>query len=200
MSCIYKLTFADGRLYVGATSGDPQIRFNAHRRKSKKARSVLYRAWRLLGAPTLEVLAVVERSRLFDEEIKWIAELRTEYPGGYNTTGGGEVSPASSPAVALKISASRKGMIFSAEHRKNLSIAHKGRPSPKRGVLMPEDQKAKLKDAWTRRRLRPDSEETRAKKSAASRGRRHTPEARAKVSEARKAYWAARRSADAATV
>jgi hypothetical protein len=196
---IYVLTFSDGKKYIGLTIRTPEYRICQHRYRAGRGRSFLYRAWRELGEPTMEVLlSDVPVSDLPGEEIRLIALHKTEWPGGYNTLPGGEMAPSANAVVAAKISKSRMGMVFSETHIRNLSISHKGKPSPKRGIPMSEEQKQKLRLAWVTRRVNhPYLDETRVKIGNAFRGRKGkvmSAEARQKMSIAKKAYWAAKKS------
>lgn len=195
MGDVYQLIFADGRSYIGITTKTAAQRYAAHSRQAKCGRSVVYEAWRRLGPPQLVILQELpDKNALAAAEVRWIAELGTFVPGGYNSTFGGETSPSSTPLVARKISEQRKGIKFSPQHLLNLSLAHRGKPSPKKGIAMSDEQRSKLKEAWKRRRLFPESEETRRKKSIASTGRWHRPVTRERIRAARIAYWAARRN------
>lgn len=50
---------------------------------------------------------------------------------------------------------SKKGRIFTAEHKAKLSVAKKGKPSPRRGIPMSEEQKKKLSDGHKLLGIRP---------------------------------------------
>ena len=196
---IYELLFSDGKSYIGMTIKIPKFRYQQHRYSAKKGRSVLYVAWRKLGEPILKVIAEVPVELLAETEEQFVRERNTEFPKGYNTLAGGGMSPALCPIVAQKISKSRTGIVFSDEHILNLSLSHKGKPSPKKGIPMSEDQIQKLKDAWVTRRINhPFTDETKAKMSASGRRRPPPPpfsdETRAKMSSSRKAYFAAKKS------
>jgi hypothetical protein len=63
----------------------------------------------------------------FADEIQQIAQLRQAGFELCNQTDGGEGISNPAKEVRIKISNSRKGIAFSAEHRHNLSIARRGR-------------------------------------------------------------------------
>ena len=93
----------------------------------------------------------------FSDEIRLIAQLRTEGWELANRTEGGE---------------GPRGRILSPEHRRNMSVAAMGRK-------MSPETKAKLSATNRGRKL---SAETRAKMSAAATGKAVSPETRAKLS------------------
>lgn len=108
MGYIYLLTCkVNAKKYVGQTSRSPDERFNEHKDSAahyarylanpekyvwKGSCTYLYRSMIKHGCEnfTMEVLAEVDDSELDALEIKFIAEIGTLAPGGYNlTTGGG---------------------------------------------------------------------------------------------------------------
>lgn len=75
----------------------------------------------------------------------------------------------------------------SEERKRKISDARKGQPAHNKGKPMSEEQRKLLSAA---RKGSKSSDETKAKIGAASLGRTKSPEARAMMSEKRKAYWA----------
>lgn len=126
MGWLYLLTFPNGKLYVGLTSISIAARMRQHRYAAKNDNSLLYRAWRKHGAPTCSPLFEVPEDELPDNERALIRTLRTQTPHGYNSTEGGDVSPAKSPSVRAKLSAGRMGMKFTDEHKAALRAARAG--------------------------------------------------------------------------
>lgn len=121
---LYKLTFSDGRAYIGATTMGVRNRFRLHQHSSRYSNIQLYKTWRSLGEPTLKVLAFAESDQLYDMEIKAIAEHSTLWPNGYNRTSGGE---APSLETRAKMSAARKGKKLSPEICAKISAGWKRR-------------------------------------------------------------------------
>jgi len=133
MGQLYKLNFSNGKSYIGITTKLSLERFYGHRARAKSnsgSETLLYRAWRKYGEPSLQVLAFVENKDLASTEIRAIEIFKTLEPNGYNVSEGGSVSPMTNPKIAQKVSLSRKGMKFSEEHKKALSNAQKGKPRP----------------------------------------------------------------------
>lgn len=80
------------------------------------------------------------------DEQYYIKVFKTLWPNGYNLTEGGDgVIPCEE--VRKKISETKKGKIFSEEHKKKLSLARKGIPSPNKGKHLSEDYKRKISDS-----------------------------------------------------
>jgi len=95
MGELYKLSFPNGKLYIGKSDTTAKERFARHRwtaarPDTKNGNTALYHAWRKYGAPTLTVLAVIENDLLNETEKSAIASYETLAPFGYNLTLGGE--------------------------------------------------------------------------------------------------------------
>lgn len=94
MGELYRLTFPNGKAYIGITSGSSCHRYKGHAKDARRHRiSALHSAWKKYGPPVMQVLAVLENQQLGDAEIKAIALLKTLVPHGYNTATGGFVNP-----------------------------------------------------------------------------------------------------------
>lgn len=94
MGCVYSLTFASGKKYIGITKHDVKRRFLQHKNSAQKgAKQLVYNAWRLHGDPVCAVLKIVKDDQLQAEEILAIKRHKTLTPNGYNCTAGGERSP-----------------------------------------------------------------------------------------------------------
>lgn len=210
---IYRLTFASGKAYIGLTTQHPNRRYRQHRRAMERgSTSPVYQAWHKHGAPTLDVLAIVERHELRATEVRAIAVFRTLKPNGYNLSPGGDVPPVWLPGVPAKISAANKGRRHSPEvnaRRGRAVVKALADPAVRakmsaagKGHAVAEDTRAKIsaantgkvRTAETRAKLKlarntrpPASLETRAKMRAARLGKTLTDSAKAKVSAARKA-------------
>lgn len=83
---------------------------------------------------------------------------RPKFSSGYNYTHTPEAieairkwtienQPMNNPKSRKKLSEARKGMKFSEEHKKNLSLAHKGQVSPNKGKKMSDEQKERIRQA-----------------------------------------------------
>lgn len=178
-------------------------------------------AWRKYGEPLIEVIGEFDSPEsLHKAEIDAIRDQSTLAPEGYNVGIGGETAPSKSPSVKAKISATSKGRVHSIEvkafiaensknnwtndeYREKVSSGLKaswtdemrkaaGERSKARwekrkldGWVMPDSQKDKLKAKIV-------SEETRAKMSAAAKGKKKAPRSQAtkdKLSESTKRAW-----------
>jgi group I intron endonuclease len=109
---IYQLVFANGKSYVGQTKSWKR-RMRAHKCGSGRDDGhAIKRAIKKYGWSSVQVriLEVVPIEQLDTAEIKWIAEIDTLKPNGYNLTAGGDAQPMKSPEVA-------------AWHKKQIGIA-----------------------------------------------------------------------------
>jgi group I intron endonuclease len=178
---VYCLTSPSGKQYVGFTSRGVDKRWAAHvqdakRRNAKDAKNgPLQIAIRKYG-PESFTRSLLERmtteAGAKRAEQLWIKELGTFGRGGYNATLGGEgaLGWAPSEETCAKISKAHSGKVLSLEHRAKIS---KGGLGKKRS---PETC-ARMAEAARRR----------------TSNRAHSPETRAKISQANIARWAQRK-------
>lgn len=158
MYVLYKITCStNGKAYVGYSSKSAEDRFKAHLLNARwKRKTALCDAIRCYGdeAFSVEVILTCEtHAEACAHEIRLIAELGSILPSGYNMTKGGD------------------GVPLTPEQREAAN-------AKKRGVCSPKQLAA------NRRRIgQKASEETRAKLSAARRGRKQSPEQVAKRAE-----------------
>lgn len=131
---LYKISFPNGKVYIGITSQILARRISQHIRHSRsKSTIVLSNAIRKHGTNFDRTVLVIGRmDYLRDLEIKAIVAFNCRIPNGYNTSYGGETSPATCPEVAAKISASRKGQSPSQITRDKLSVITKANCPSKR--------------------------------------------------------------------
>lgn len=173
---VYKLTnVINGMEYVGATMRPIKRRLGDHCSAAKQGRtSLIAGAIREFGIDSFKV-TLLETGDSFDDlmlkEIAAIKEHGTLSPHGYNRASGGKGTPDCRhlESTRLKISEAAKGRKCPDHVRKVLSEFFKGRPAPNKGMITG-------KPAWNRGLTHTD--ETRAKMSAAHRGKQH-PKARA---------------------
>lgn len=155
MYVLYKITCSEnGKVYVGYTSKTAEERFQAHLLNARwKKKTALYDAIRCYGADAFAVKMLLEcesHAEACEHEIRLIKELNSILPSGYNMTHGGD------------------GVPLTLEQREAAN-------AKKRGVCSPKQLEANL-----RRKGQKASEETRAKLSAARKGRKQSPEQIAK--------------------
>lgn len=162
----------DGKIrYVGQTTEPLSKRLIHHHYDAKKLtrihksnwiRSVIERGFKV------QIIPLQEEAPLHAAEIEWIAKLRAQGYDLVNTTNGGEgvfgyrKTPEQLAAWAAKM---------------------RGRTSPRKGVTLSEETRAKISAAQIGKEI---PVETRMKISAALRGRPKSPEHAAKVAAARR--------------
>ena len=196
---LYRLTFPNGKSYIGITKRTVKQRFVEHVNfaKSGKSGSAVHYAINKFGSDEVivETLASAEWASLKLLEVEAIAEQNTRPPFGYNLTKGGdgvagfdEVTRAKMGAANVgrkpsqetrdKISASGKGRKASDQARKNISIG-------RTGLVFNTSHRENLSEA---RKLfianNPPvrfSDETKARMSAAKTGLSHTDATREKI-------------------
>lgn len=180
---LYAITCTtNGKLYVGITSRDMDVRWKEHVKsyKGQQPSSVVHKAMRKHGLQAFTVEVLHEYSTAEEAahaEIQLIANLEL-MRRGYNAGPGGDVSPTTgvghTDAVRAKLSNMARLQFSTAEAREKLR----------------QRAKAQMSDPRNRERVanalrgRPLSEEHRRKVGDAHRGRRRSLETRAKMSKA----------------
>jgi len=165
---LYKLTFPNGKVYIGQTVRKMQVRFNQHKTAASRGSLLaVYCAWRKHGEPSVLILGEYpDVESLNCAEISAIKDQNTVSPYGYNISIGGNAAPSKSPLVAAKIAAAARG--------------RKIDNTPRRQEI--------ARELW-------QSEEYRGKMSASLKSVWKDPEYRHAQSQKHKASWA-RRKAD----
>lgn len=199
MAELYRLEFANGKFYIGATAHLSILRYRAHARAAERgSKLAVHNAWRSLGAPKLTILAVVERYDVFEAERRAISIFGTLVPGGYNLAMGGLESPTTSALVAAKVSLALKGRPRPDWVRVKIGNGNRGKIRPQSVIdamvashTTPEY--LALASALNRGKNNPrfgisPTSETRKKMSASSMGRRNTPEHNANIARAKTGF------------
>ena len=190
---IYKITNKiNNKIYVGQTIRSICDRWCAH--KSDTTRRIdrpLYSAFTKYGIENFAIELLEElpadstQEDLDNCERKWISNLQTISPNGYNLALGGRGRGSVSNETRQKMSLAKIGKKrrpYSEETRKRLSIANKGKklseehkakatanlnvkgkPPWNKGIPQTEEVKKKLSAAKTGKKLGPTSEETKIK-------------------------------------
>lgn len=146
---LYRLTFPNGKSYIGATTIGAETRLAHHRIQARRRapRFPVHCALKKYGpAVVLDVLGSFEtREQAFAAEIEAIEKHGTRCPDGYNMTDGGDGVTCDVPAEARARAAEKmRGRPLSPEHRARLSDAHRGK------VLSPE-HRAKMSESAKKR-------------------------------------------------
>lgn len=164
---VYMHTSPSGKSYVGWTSRGWRVRWADHVNSASRLDTAMARAIRKYGAEAFEhrVLETCPtRADAAAAEQRWIAELGTQVPAGYNSTAGGD------GALDLTPEAREKRVAAWTSDRRAAAASRAG------------DDPERLVRARRALASKPVSAETRAKRSAALKGRPKTREWRAKVS------------------
>lgn len=178
-------------------------------------------AWRAYGEPSVEVIGEFETpEQLHAAEIAAIKDHNTLSPFGYNLGYGGETASSKNPEVAKKISAKAKGRKHSdaaiavigsnskrlwenQEYREKVSDGLKASWTPEMRAARSEKSKAfwakRKAEGWTMPQSHKDnlskrvfSDETKAKMSAAAKGKPKAPrtkETKAKLAKSAATSW-----------
>lgn len=172
MGILYKLTFANGKKYIGITESEYlSRRIGQHRYQAKKENKLpIYLAWRKYGEPEVEIVQRLYGYALYEAEIKTIESLDTICPNGYNLLKGGQASPALNPDVAEKIRQASIIRYQDKNQRIAASIIAKNRS---------EESKLKISKSLTGKQL---SEVTKEKIRSANIGKKHSEETKEKMS------------------
>jgi group I intron endonuclease len=173
---IYKVScLVSRKSYIGQTTKTAESRWNEHLLVTSKKKYALSNAIRKHGraAFSVEVLEFCDTPEdLDDAERFWVDWYQTIAPLGYNLTSGGRTYRLSE-ASRRKMSELANRRFSSAEERAKISIgklnsgyrhsdaakakmaaSSKGRPAHNKGARMSEEQRAKLRAAWVRRKER----------------------------------------------
>lgn len=201
---LYRLTFPNGKIYIGQTVRSMKARFS-HHKACMTAGSTLpvHCAWRKYGEPSVSIIGEYDSKEALDAaEIQAIASQDCRIPNGYNIAFGGTGTGPTAPETRKKISDKAKGRKIdnsarrkeiarelwqSEEYRENIGKSLKAKwQDPEFKAMM----SAKRKEAWAKRKadgwVMPEetkaklkqkvfSEETRAKMSEAAKKRVRAP-------------------------
>jgi len=155
----------NGKQYVGQTTKTIEERWLSHVYNAKKGlRYLIHKAIRKYGPDNFIVSELAQASStesLNELEASHIKSYNTIVPNGYNLDSGG------------------KNCLKHTDTKIKISLAKKGKPSPRKGTKMSSESKVKLsaalrgKPSWWKGKSR--SNETRAKMSIARKGKKGTP-------------------------
>jgi|ERR1051326_3561253 group I intron endonuclease len=128
---IYKVTNkANGKIYVGQTTGDVNARWRRHVDKIGERTSALHLAIGKYGADSFvieEVASCFDKEGMDLAEKYFIALYDCQVPNGYNLTAGGNSAGCTHPETRKKLSDShRRRLSIPAERRKFLERTRRG--------------------------------------------------------------------------
>jgi group I intron endonuclease len=166
MGVLYKMTFPNGKIYIGITKKSFRDRIRQHEACANAGiKTPIYNAWRKYDDPDCKILAIIENHMLAETERKAIEIFSSMVPNGYNCTSGGDGTT---------------GYRHTQEHKEHMSKI-------KTGMRITEHAKSILSE---KAKLRRHSEETKAKISKSGKGKlawnkglhHHSEEHKAKMS------------------
>lgn len=198
MGCVYQArNTVNGKLYVGKTIGNLQDRRSSHEDAARKgSQQYFHRALRKYGFDAFEWTELIEDEEdefLCFMERRWIKQLGTLTPNGYNLMTGGEGAKHSEESK-LKVSIGNKGKKRSEEFKRRVSEVHTGRKDTEETRLKRIASQRKMwenptpemieqaKSRGRKTRGRKQSLEERAMRSAAQVGHPVSDETKAKLS------------------
>jgi group I intron endonuclease len=183
-----------GKKYVGVTTKTLCLRIQQHFRSKKRTPfNCALRAYGTNGFKIEQIDTAQSREELFQKEMKWIRELKTQHPNGYNLTQGGDGIVNPSPEIRAKNAAEHRGKRASLETRRKMSVTRRGRKMPvgfadqvrrwMTGRIVSEETKQKISEVQRGKKRGPYSPERCAAVSAGCMGRKVSPEVRARISK-----------------
>ena len=174
------------KIYAGSSKAiNTRIRSHINMLKNNSHHSPhLQHAWNNGASFNLLILESFEdESILIEREQNWMNYFQSYNDSfGYNIspTAGNTLGVTPSEETRLKMSKAGKGRKFTSEHKRKISIANKGKKlSPEHIAKMSERQKGYVMPESTKEKIRNSCK-------GKNDGRKHTVEARIKISKARK--------------
>lgn len=151
MGALYRLTFPNGKRYIGITSTSVHRRMIVHRHHVRTGRlCARHCAIRKYGDPAVETLIVAnDWNYLCDMEIAAIAAFSTRAPDGYNLTIGGEGirgvkwTPEQRAAQSARLKGKNIGNRFAKGYR-HTDEAKERIAAAGRGAMFTQDRCAKI--------------------------------------------------------
>ena len=211
---VYVHITPNDKLYIGITCQSIHSRWQRDGYGYNKC-TLFWRAIQKYGWDNIKHIVLLEnlsKEVACECEKYLIAKYKANDPNyGYNLTNGGEgisgyhltpeqIEVCRKNSTGRKhtmesrrlMSEKQKGRVITDEMRKNMSLAHKGKPAHNKGVPMSEEQKHKLalaKIGTKGNHTQPHSEETKRKISESSKGRIVSQETREKLRQRALEQW-----------
>lgn len=145
MGIIYCLTFPNGKHYIGQTITSMKTRMRQHR--NSPGCEALYNAIQKYKKYTQKILIETDNENLDYHEKKFIEEMNTMVPNGYNIRSGGS-DGTFGEETRLKMRNSRLGKKHSEETKEKIRKALSGKPRT-------EETKRKLSEYFKGRKMKP---------------------------------------------
>lgn len=172
----------NGKKYIGITCRSLRERASGRYEGSHRFRNAINKYGFDKFTPEI-LFDNLTREEACKKEIETIREFNTTDGNfGYNISIGGQ-SPAPTPEVRKKISESRKGIVFTEEHKKKLSLAKLGKPSARKNWHPTKEMIEKVRKANKGRKQSKEEREKRSKALKGKTGHPWTEEQRKRISE-----------------
>ena len=132
----------NGKKYVGQTRQSFKRRIIEHKRNSGKSKIGVDAAIAKYGWDnfTVEIIEECAIEKLDEREMFWIRELNSKVPNGYNLTDGGKGTIGFTDETRAKLSARKRGIKKSPEHRLNIALSLRG-TTPYKNLLNEIEQR-----------------------------------------------------------
>lgn len=173
--CLYRITFPDGKAYIGITSN-----FKKRMRSHRQAKTLIGDALRKFGFKncTAQILVWGTSGYILELERTAIRHFGTLHPHGFNANEGGSGGPINTTLFREKMRLVKLGKKLSPQHRESMRLAHLNQThTPETKLKMkvaalnrPKEHNEKIAKSLIGRKC---SLETRAKISASRLARRH---------------------------
>lgn len=190
MGCIYSATNTiNGRIYIGKTIRSMTTRRTWHCNTALRGEGFrFHNALRRYGIEAFE-WNILFTSDNYEElnatEKRFISEMQTRSPNGYNLTDGGDGLSGMADESKAKVIAFHTGRKRSDETKRRISESAKGKQK-RLGAVLSEETKLKISRSNSGFK---HTDESKRKIAHAMKGIPKTLEQRAKMSEARKQWW-----------
>lgn len=124
---IYKVTFENGKSYIGLTSNSLEQRRKEHESVSRrKPRTIFHRMLRHYSANWKILQENLSLEEANEQEIFFIKKFDTIFPNGFNQASGGGTWEVSED-VRMRMSKAHKGLKHSKETRVKIALGNTGR-------------------------------------------------------------------------
>lgn len=209
---VYVHILPNTKLYIGVTSQSVVSRWGEHGQGYRK-QVLFWRAIQKYGWDNIKHLVLLEnleyeKALLIEQFL--ISKYKTNDPRyGYNLTSGGEgtvgykytaeqlknhknwLGKHHSEETKKKLSAINLGKVQSEEQRRAQSIRMKGKPSPRKGKVLSDEQKQRISNGLRghKNHCVPHSDETKRRISDSCRGRVVSEETREKLRQKALEQW-----------